>query len=299
MGKLVAVNFYHQQFQNMSLPLSNPYIKGVAQGIKKGHVEKGTQARVRRPLTWGMLSSMQQSVGGEGAGGRVLWIGLALTYLLMLRASELFAERDGKIHDVYCLCRGDVAFFEGDEQLEGSERVRANKIEVHMRGSKGDQGRKGAVLVREKGRANGAVELMLELFGIYGSEGLSAKTPLMVHKRGGKWEVWQRGKATEQLRKGIRAVAEEWVKEGRGAGAKLRPEEFALHSGRIGGATRLAAKGVPGAVIKKEGRWSSDAFLVYVRANMQDPAWVSAVLEEGGGLFERQPGQGTKWGKKT
>ena len=69
MGKLVAVNFYHQQFQNMSLPLSNPYIKGVAQGIKRGHVEKGTQARVRRPLTWGMLSAMQESVGGEGVQG--------------------------------------------------------------------------------------------------------------------------------------------------------------------------------------------------------------------------------------
>ena len=227
----------------------------------------------------------------------MLWIGLALTYLLMLRASELFAEKDGKIHEVYCLCRGDVAFFEGDKQLEGPERVRADKIEVQMRGSKGDQGRKGAVMVRERGRANGAVELMLELFGIYGSEGLSATAPLMVHRREGKWEVWQRRKATEQMRKGIRAVSKMWPKEGKGARAKLKPEEFALHSGRIGGATRLAAKGVPEAVIKKEGRWSSNAFMAYVRANMQDPAWVSAVLEEGEGVLERQPGQGTEWGR--
>ena len=63
---------------------------------------------------------------------------------------------------------------------------------------------------------------------------------------------------------------------------------------RIGGATRLAAKPVPGAVLKKEGRWSSDASLVYVRANMEDPLWAS---EWSGGRaveYERQRGQGTR-----
>lgn len=44
---------------------------------------------------------MQQSDGKGGARGRVLWIGLALTYLVMLRASESFAEKDGIIHKVY------------------------------------------------------------------------------------------------------------------------------------------------------------------------------------------------------
>ena len=74
------------------------------------------------------------------------------------------------------------------------------------------------------------------------------------------------------------------------------PEEFALHSGRIGGATRLAEKGASALVIQREGRWKSDAFMVYVRANMEDPMWVSRILVEKEGGASRQPGQGTERG---
>lgn len=74
------------------------------------------------------------------------------------------------------------------------------------------------------------------------------------------------------------------------------PEHFALHSGRIGGVTRLAAMGVAEAVIQKEGRWSSDAYKAYVIANMEHPVLVSGVLEAGAGGYDRQPGQGTVFG---
>ena len=70
-------------------------------------------------------------------------------------------------------------------------------------------------------------------------------------------------------RSGIADVGGKWRDEGRGAGARPIPEEFAFHSKRIAGATRLAAKRVPEVVIKDEGRRSSDAFMVYKRgANM-------------------------------
>ena len=106
---------------------------------------------------------------GMGVGGRVLWIGLALTYFFMLRASELFANGKGVFHNVYCLRRGDVAIFKDNEQLVGSRIHEANKVEVRFKGSKGDQGRKGAVLVRTRtGRGReggrGAVGLLVELF---------------------------------------------------------------------------------------------------------------------------------------
>ena len=52
---------------------------------------------------------------------------------------------------------------------------------------------------------------------------------------------------------------------------RLIPEEFELHSGRTGGATKLAAGGASNAVIQREGRWASNAFTRYVRANMYDP----------------------------
>ena len=49
-------------------------------------------------------------------------------------------------------------------------------------------------------------------------------------------------------------VREKWRSQERGAVAELRPEEFALHSGRIGGATKLAEMGAPPWVIQREGR---------------------------------------------
>lgn len=42
-------------------------------------------------------------------------------------------------------------------------------------------------------------------------------------------------------------------------------ERFKSHSFRIGAATWLAEKGIPYQEIKKKGRWSSDAFLRYIR----------------------------------
>ena len=41
--------------------------------------------------------------------------------------------------------------------------------------------------------------------------------------------------------------------------------QYALHSRRIGGATQLAAQGVPEMKIQRAGRWTSRAFMTYVR----------------------------------
>lgn len=56
---------------------------------------------------------------------------------------------------------------------------------------------------------------------------------------------------------------------------------------------------MPEAVIKQEeGGLSSDVFVVYVRANMENPVLVSEVLREGAGGNQRQPRQETNRGLK-
>ena len=45
----------------------------------------------------------------------------------------------------------------------------------------------------------------------------------------------------------------------------LDPTKFRTHSLRIGGASMLAAAGVPDYVIQTQGRWKSLAFLEYIR----------------------------------
>ena len=67
-GELVATIFYHEQFMRMLTPLGIPLIRSAKQGIKRAHVEKGTQQRVRRPFTWVMLTRMQESAPSWGVG---------------------------------------------------------------------------------------------------------------------------------------------------------------------------------------------------------------------------------------
>ena len=80
------------------------------------------------------------------------------------------------------------------------------------------------------------------------------------------------------MRRGLSRVARRWKREGPGLGEWLKQEEFALHSGRIGGATRPAAVGASPLVIQREGRRASNSFMVYVRANMENPRWVTEVV---------------------
>ena len=75
----------------------------------------------------------------------------------------------------------------------------------------------------------GDVEVMLELMLLYPS--LDVSCPLATYADGNRWRVWTRNQATVSLRDLV----------GRQG---LVPGEYALHSGRIGGATRLAAGGV-------------------------------------------------------
>ena len=84
--------FYHEQFVGLSAPMNNPLIRSVTQGIKRAHAETGSQQRVRRPMTWGMLRGMQASIAPWGEGGRVLWIGLALSYFFDVASVSIVCQ---------------------------------------------------------------------------------------------------------------------------------------------------------------------------------------------------------------
>lgn len=77
-GKLMATNFYHEQLVRLSTPLGSPLVASVKRGVKGADVKKGTEQRVRKPLTW-ELTIMHEIVPFRKAGGRVVWTGLALS----------------------------------------------------------------------------------------------------------------------------------------------------------------------------------------------------------------------------
>ena len=85
---------------------------------------------------------------------------------------------------------------------------------------------------------------------MYGNGNLPEE-PSLISSTMGKdgWEVWSRRRASQCLRDGIARVEDRWTEEGRGAGTSLTYEEFAYYSGRIGGGTGLAQRGVPEALV--------------------------------------------------
>ena len=130
----------------------------------------------------------------------------------------------------------------------------------------------------------GAVALVLEMMSCL--QDLPDRTPLASYGFGSSARIVRHGRA-------LRAVKEMVVESGR------NPDEFALHSLRIGGATTLAAGGnISERVIQREGKWRPDAYKVHTRKNMKDARGVSRKLVVASRVKERQPGEGTAWGRK-
>ena len=203
----------------------------------------------------------------------------------------MLASDSGVLHPAHCLTLGDVAFFAGDVQLAYALWPTADKIEVRVRGRKGDQDQIGSVRVRTRDEitgplagyraGGGAVALMVVLMSCHRS--LPASAPLS------SYNCW---KSIRVLRYGhaLRAFRDIVANAGR------RLEYFALHSLRIGGATTLAAGGdVPEVAIQGEGGWRSDVFKINTRNNMADSRLVSRKLGDASRGVERQPGEGTKF----
>jgi len=203
---------------------------------------------VRLPLTVEMILAGKDEASAT-MFRLVTWMGIALSYFLLCRASELWAYHNGRVHADFCLTRRNLAFFEGARRLADSERRRADRVEVHFRASKADQKRQGAIVTRERvvGRVGGnqtvqqmgALEILLDLLDLHPELGGSA--PLMQSVKQGKWAVVSRSEATVALRDMARSVG-------------ANPADFALHSGRIGGATQLAKQGASVIQIQRAGR---------------------------------------------
>jgi hypothetical protein len=241
----------------------------VKKGIRREHAERCKEKGVpvkkvkRRALSWEMLSSGARLSGlWESAGDRMALQVLKLSYILMARASELFAGSDGEVHKIYGLTRECLGFFLKDRALVWSEREVADRVQVTFKGSKNDQyGRIGASL-----QFNGvALETILQLLRLHRS--LPASSPLAAYvDSDGVVQVVTREAGVKKLRQMLRALNID------------SPEQFALHSGRIGGATKLYAAGAIDRYIQKAGRWRSLAFMEYLRDSVPEGLKVSAML---------------------
>ena len=125
-------------------------VLAVGKGIDRVQGKGDVKPRVRKPLSWDMLWDGKNEVLTVEGGGPVMWMGLALAYFLLCRASKLFAYDSWMVHPDYCLTRRDLAFFKGVQQLKWVDRREADKVEICFRASKANQKRIGAVVTRTR-----------------------------------------------------------------------------------------------------------------------------------------------------
>lgn len=258
-GYLSAIKYFHKMHAGWELPTSHFQIRAVMKTIDRAHAGTQIKPRTRKPLTWEMLEAGRGVVEGMGNAGQLIWKGLALSYLLLCRASEIWAYETGLVHSEFCLTRQDLEFFGGVGRLAWGNRWRADKVEITFRASKADQKRVGAVVTR----TGVALQVLLDLLDLYPQ--LGSQAPLMQWQGSLGGKVVSRSEATRALRLLVTSVGR-------------NPEEFALHSGRIGGATHLASQGASEIQIQRAGRWKSSAFMVYVRAGGEGAKFVSHAL---------------------
>ena len=271
-GYLAAIKYFHKLYAGWELPTSHFRVAAVTKAIDRLHARADTRSQTRLPLTVEMILAGKDGTCADKFR-LVTWMGIALSYFLLCRASELWAYHNGRVHADFCLTRGNIAFFEGATRLDESDRRRADRVEVTFRASKSDQKRQGAVVTRERVadraggnqvvRQMGALEILLDLLDVHPELGASA--PLTQSLKQGRWAVVSRSEATVALRDMARRVG-------------ANPEDFALHSGRIGGATQLAKQGASVIQIQRAGRWKSGAFMTYVRAGGEGANNVSNAL---------------------
>ncbi|CAB1119159.1 unnamed protein product [Ectocarpus sp. CCAP 1310/34] len=147
-GYLAAIKYFHKLDAGWELPTSHFRVVAVGKAIDRLHARAETKPLVRQPLTVPMIITGRERAQ-TNAFGLVTWMGIALSYFLLCRASELWAYQNGLVHADFCLTRGNLVFFEGACRLARNERRRADRVEVTFRASKADQKRRGAVVTRE------------------------------------------------------------------------------------------------------------------------------------------------------
>ena len=271
-GYLAAIKFFHKLYLGWELTTSHRMIAAAGIGIDRFRGMSGKNAQVGLPLTWSILAHEYLPITSSQEGGNVMWLDLAWSYFLLCRASELFACANGLVHPDFCLTSDCLAFFRGDVQVNIEDRARADSVKVLFVASKTDQKREGRTATRVR-MAEGAgigktpVGALVALLDAHPR--LRGGAPLMSRRTASGWKVITRIEAVVAFRMMTAS-----------AGKNLA--QFALHSGRIGEATKLATQGMSELQLQRAGRWKSRAFMVYVRDAGEGAQKMSAALTREG-----------------
>jgi len=196
-GYLAAIKCFRKMFGGWDLPTSHRMVTAVGKGIDRAHGKSEVRPKVRKPLSWDLLTKGRRSVVeveiqrvGNLERSRVV-------VPPIVQSLGNWAFGNGLVHPDFCLTRRDLVFFAGASQLAWDDRRVADRVQVTFRASKSDNKRLGAIVTKtrvtvggEKARnekSYGALEIILDLPDLYPE--LSRSAPLMQTRTANGWKV--------------------------------------------------------------------------------------------------------------
>lgn len=241
--KLGGISWYHRARTQLH-PRLLPGDRLAFRGIER----RNRPQPKREPVTAGHLRDCQRALNFSSAHDRALWGVAVVGFFFLLRASEWTNAGKPTRHAVT---------FAGLRLLarDGSAAQVLHDVEcvaVTIKTSKTDQ--LGAGSIRRHGRSGQSICPVLAAWNlVQGAKhaDIPSSAPIATYRR-------EDGKICSLKDKDITSL----LRRVAPMGAKL-----SSHSLRIGGATALLQAGAPDVEITTFGRWKSNAFLDYLRAN--------------------------------
>ena len=229
---------------------SLPILRRVQAGISRARLGT-TSARVRLPITPPLLRQICRCLEATMHSERVvLWAICSLAFFGCFRLGELLLESSPSFDRRRHLAWGDIAV---------DNQANPRMLRIHLKQSKTDQFGRGAdVVVGRTGRDLCPVAAVLGYIAIRGSQ----PGPFFLNPRG---QPITKAHFVGEVRIIIGSLG-------------FPQEQFAGHSFRIGAATSAALAGMEDSSIQLLGRWSSAAFLRYIRTPPEKLAALSGIL---------------------
>ena len=240
-----------------------PRLQLVKAGVRRERALQGMPQTPRLPITPAILRRLREAwvaVPGPGSYNHtMLWAAASMCFFGFFRSGEITVQSAGAFDPRVHLSWGDVS-------VDGS--VPPSKIRVFLKRSKTDQfGRGVEVFVGATGDALCPVQATVAYSAWRGvSPGPFFRTESGIPLTKAKFVD------------GIRLALTQ---------AGIATQGYSGHSFRIGAATAAASAGIQDSVIQQLGRWSSSAFLAYIRTPRDALAGHAATLSGSTGQLRR------------
>ncbi len=229
-----------------------PKLEGVLKGIKATQAKKHSSTRIRLPITPPIICRIGEVWEAQGLSRDhiMLWAAVTLSFFGFLRSGEVTVPSDAAFDPAVHLTLEDVKI---DDILNPSS------LKIRLKASKTDPFRAGVDIV--VGRTNNKLCPVTALLTYLVARG---RDPGFLFKFE-DGTLLTKSRFVEAVRQAL-------------SSAGLDPRAYAGHSFRIGAATTANECGLNDSTIQMLGRWSSSAYLVYIRTPREQLAAYSSIL---------------------